>query len=356
MSDQHSPPVTSIPPSSPAASATVLADASAEASALARVVGECLRANYGLRGKLDRLPGENLNFLVTINGNKKYVFKIVDEHMPPTVVELEFAAIEHAVRAGFQPRLPRIIENVYGNIETGISIHLNGLYRARLIEFIGGSDLSSVRDISEIVLEDVGRTVAAFGLAMREFDHPAAHRNHRWNLAEAGQHRDKIRLISEREKKDLLVWAFAAWGELKERLPELPWQFIHGDAHDENILVDGDRVTGLIDFGDCCHNPTVCDLATCVTYLMMRGDPLRIAQLILRGYRQVRALSAPELECLYPLICGRLAVSLCIVNERKTIDPHNPNWFGGEGRTWQLLGRLRALGQAWFEAGIRASR
>jgi Ser/Thr protein kinase RdoA (MazF antagonist) len=90
--------------------------------------------------------------------------------------------------------------------------------------------------------------------------------------------------------------------------------------------------------------------------MMMRGDPMRIAQAIVRGYRQVRALSAAEVECLYPLVCGRLAVSLCIVNERKTIDPHNPNWFGGEGRTWQLLGRLQALGQAWFETGIRDSR
>jgi Ser/Thr protein kinase RdoA (MazF antagonist) len=168
----------------------------------------------------------------------------------------------------------------------------------------------------------------------------------------AGQHRDKIRLIAEREKRDLLVWAYAEWDGLRERLPELPWQFIHGDAHDENVLVDGDRVTGLIDFGDCCHNPTVCDLATCLTYMMMRGDPLWVAQVIIGGYREVRPLSVAETHCLYRLICGRLAVSLCIANERKTIDPHNPNWFGGEGRTWQMLGQFRALGQAAFESRI----
>jgi Ser/Thr protein kinase RdoA (MazF antagonist) len=328
----------------------------ATAVALEQVVGECLVANYGIRGQLQRLPGENLNFLVTHDENQKHVFKIVDEHMPPAAVEMESAAIEHALKGGFRPRLPRILKNKHNTIETGIELPLKGLHRSRLIEFIDGVELSSVADISERMVRNVGETVAEFNQVMQDFDHPATRRNHRWNLADAGQHQDKIQLIAEPEKRDLLAWAYAAWREAQPRLADLPWQFIHGDAHDENILMAGERVSGLIDFGDCCHNPAVCDLATCVTYMMMRGDPMRIAQAIVRGYRQVRALSAAEVECLYPLVCGRLAVSLCIVNERKTIDPHNPNWFGGEGRTWQLLGRLQALGQAWFETGIRDSR
>lgn len=344
MNDRRNPqPAAAAPPPDPV---------NTKVATLEQAVGECLAENYGIRGELERLPGENLNFLVSLDGIKKYVFKIVDEHMPPAVVEMEFAAIEHAVRAGFQPRLPRVIANRYDHIETGINVHLNGLYRARLIEFINGTDLSAISDISENMLRSLGRTVASFDRAMLDFDHPAARRNHRWNLAEAGQHRDKIRLIAERGKRDLLVWAYAAWDGLRERLPELPWQFIHGDAHDENVLMDGEQVTGLIDFGDCCHNPTVCDLATCLTYMMMRGDPLRIAQGIVGAYREVRPLSAAEMQCLYPLICGRLAVSLCIANERKAIDPHNPNWFGGEGKTWQFLDQFRALGQPAFESWI----
>jgi Ser/Thr protein kinase RdoA (MazF antagonist) len=316
-------------------------------------VRECLATHYGLRGLLERLPGENLNFLVTDNGNRKHVFKIVDQDMPPEVVAMEFAAIEHALRGGFGPRLPRIIENISGNVETRIKLPVNGLHRARVIEFIEGIDLSSISDISDRMLENVGKTVAAFNQVMRDFHHPAAQRNHRWNLAEAGQHADKIERVEEGEKRELLAWAFAAWRGARERLGSLPWQFIHGDAHDENILVRDEQVTGLIDFGDCCHNPTVCDLATCITYMMMRGDPLHIAHVICEGYEEVRLLSAAERGALYPLVCGRLAASLCILNERKTIDPHNPNWFGGERRTWELLYRMRKLGSGAF--GARAS-
>ena len=90
-------------------------------------VRECLATHYRLSGQLERLPGENLNFLVTDQGNKKHVFKIVDKDMPPEVVAMEFAAIEHAIRGGFGPRLPRIIENSSGNIETRIQLPLNGL-------------------------------------------------------------------------------------------------------------------------------------------------------------------------------------------------------------------------------------
>lgn len=313
-------------------------------------VRKCLATHYGLSGQLERLPGENLNFLVTDIGNKKHVFKIVDKDMPPEVVAMEFAAIEHAIRGGFGPRLPRIIENRQGNVETRIKIPINGLYRARIIEFIEGIDLSSVHDISDGTLRNVGKTVAAFNQVMRDFHHPAAQRDHRWNLAEAGQHADKIERLAQAEQRELLGWAFTAWRGVRERLGSLPWQFIHGDAHDENILVQDDRVCGLIDFGDCCRNPTVCDLATCITYMMMRGDPLHIARVICAGYEELRPLSAEERGALYPLICGRLAASLCILNERKTIDPHNPNWFGGEGRTWELLRRFRNIGSAVFNA------
>jgi len=306
---------------------------------------DCLAVHYGIEGSIERLPGENLNFLVTDQRNIKHVFKIVDKHMPREVVEMEFSAIEHALAAGFPLHLPRIIENKYGNIETGINIHINGCYRARLIEFIDGTGMSDLSDISDSLLLDLGKTLAQFDLVMQGFDHPAARRNHRWNLAEAEQHENKISLIEEAEKRRLLQRAFCLWREAKPRIADLPWQFIHGDAHDENVLVEAGRVSGLIDFGDCCYNPTVCDLAICLTYLMMRGDnPLRTAGFISEGYQQLRPLAAAEIDMVYPLVCARLAVSVCVANKRKTIDPTNPNWFGGEGATWRMMRRLQDIG------------
>ena len=60
------------------------------------------------------------------------------------------------------------------------------------------------------------------------------------------------------------------------RLAELPASLIHGDPNDENVLVGGDQVTGLLDFGDCIYNPTVCELAIALAYAMLdQPDPLQ---------------------------------------------------------------------------------
>ncbi len=88
---------------------------------------ECLQNDYGLGGDLERLAGENLNYLLTTEEGARYIVKIVDDDMPAGVVEMEFAAIEHAVSAGFAVKLPKIIVNKYGNIETGINIHIKDL-------------------------------------------------------------------------------------------------------------------------------------------------------------------------------------------------------------------------------------
>ena len=56
---------------------------------------ECLLRNYGLTGTLQRLPGENLNLLVTTSRNRRFVLKIVGPDMPEEVVEMECAAVRH---------------------------------------------------------------------------------------------------------------------------------------------------------------------------------------------------------------------------------------------------------------------
>ena len=315
---------------------------------------DCLNRHYGLTGTLQRLPGENLNFLVTTGQGQRFVFKIVGPDLPEEVVELECAAIRHAVSAGFHVRLPEILQNRHNNIETRIKLPVNGWHRARLMTFVDGKPMASMSDISKNLLENVGETVASFGRIMRNFEHPAAHRDHRWNLATAGQHEARDHGPGDREKEVLLAWAFRGWHTARKRFGDLPWQFIHGDAHDENLLVEDDRVTGLIDFGDCCHNPAICDLAICLAYLMMRGpDPTPIAVAVTNGYRRVRTVSADELGVLFPLICARLAVSVRVAGERRTIDPSHPNWFGGEKSAWRLLERLRIVGQETFDRFLR---
>ncbi len=315
---------------------------------------QCLYDHYGIEGPLSRLPGENINYLVTVDDEERYVVKIVGEDMPSKVVAMEYAAIEHAVSNGFGLEMPRILKNKHNKIESGINIRKKHLYRLLLYNFIGGDLLSNMTDISMELAKNVGSAIALFDLSMENFDHPAAHRSHQWNLAEAGQHERKIELIDDPDRHDLLAWAFRIWfSGAKPKLSALPQQFIHGDAHDDNILVNAERVTGLLDFGDSGFNPTVCELATCLPYLMMgRDNPLETAASVVAGYHTTRPLSDAEFSVLMPLVCGRLAVSVSIAAERRLIDPSHPTWFISEPGGWDLLALLRTRG---VEQGFKPS-
>jgi len=307
-----------------------------------KTVLQCLEDAYCLRGSLERLAGENLNYLLSTERGTRYVVKVVDQDMPSEVVELEFAATEYAISAGFAVKLPEIIQNKYGNIETGINLHKNKQNRLRLIRFLDGNVMEFIPDISDILRKNVGITLARYHVTMEGFDHPAAHRNHRWNLARAGQHQAKVGLLDDARKAALMKWGFDTWGQVESSLKSMHWQFIHGDMNRENILVEGDRVTGLVDFGDACFNPVVCDLAICLAYMMLdHADPLAAMGVALDGYLETRPLGASERSVLLPLVCGRLVTSIAVSTERRAIDPDHPNWFGGEDSAWALLRTLK---------------
>ena len=157
----------------------------------------CLRECYEIEGSLSRLGGENINYLVSANDGERYVLKIVDEHMPSEVVAMEYAAVEYAISSGFSLKLPQIIKNTNNKFESGIKIRTNGLERAILINYIGGNILGSLADISQNLAINIGNSLTLFDLSMVGFDHPAAHRSHRWNLTEADQHKDQIDLIKD---------------------------------------------------------------------------------------------------------------------------------------------------------------
>ncbi len=310
------------------------------------IILQCLFDHYGIEGSLTRLTGENINYLVEVSEEERYVLKIVDENMPSEVTAMAYAAIEHFVTNGFDLELPRIVKNRQHKINTGIILRKKYDNRAILYHFIDGTLLSNSSDISANLAENVGTVIALFDLSMENFDHPAAHRSHQWNLAETSQHEHKIKLTKDPDRRELLAWAYRTWAsDAQPMLSALPQQFIHGDAHDDNILVNAGRVTGLLDFGDCGFNPTICELAICVPYLMMgRDNPMEIAASIVAGYHKTRPLSDAELSVLMPLVCGRLAVTLSIAAERRQLDPSRAAWFDSEQGAWDLLAFLRTTG------------
>jgi homoserine kinase type II len=84
---------------------------------------------------------------------------------------------------------------------------------------------------------------------------------------------------------------------------DLPRGLIHADAFADNVLFDGDKLVGIIDFELACNYLFAFDLAMAVIGLCLHdGQPCRrkINSLIL-GYEEIRCLSANELGAIKQL-------------------------------------------------------
>jgi len=303
------------------------------------ILPRLLAEEYALQGSISRLAGENDNFLVVTDSGEKFVYKVADEERPRELIELEHRAVEALAAAELGLGLPRLVPTWKGDIESTLRLDGDVTARGRLVRFVAGSPWHQVAPATPRQRTALGACLARFTKAFSDFDHPAARRTHRWDLTAADRLRVHVALIENLDRRRLLQRAFMlydACGRLS--LDELPQAVIHGDWNDENVLVAGEEIVGLLDFGDCLYNPTVCELAIATIYAVLdEEDPFPAAAEIVAAYHAIRPLEVGELEVLFPLICGRLAASVATASERRRIDPDRSAWFSHEERAWQAL-------------------
>lgn len=298
-----------------------------------------LETQYNISGTLTRLAGENENYLVQTMDPEKFVLKLADKDTTLGMIEIEHLAVERLINEGLEARLPRVIPTRTGGIEARKMTGNGKQIRGRLLEFVPGKAWGDVLPAGTERFEALGRTIAHLNLAMEAIVHPDAGRTHHWDLARADQHRAAISQIHPPNRRRILEQVFHWYAAIARPLfPDLPSSLIHGDINDDNVLVDNNHIQGILDFGDCLNNPTICDLAIALAYVTLdEPDPLEAASIMVGAYHRVRPLSPDELVVLFPLICARLAVSVIISAQRRKIDPTRTSWFVSEERAWKNL-------------------
>jgi ethanolamine-phosphate phospho-lyase len=99
---------------------------------------------------------------------------------------------------------------------------------------------------------------------------------------------------------------------------------IHGDANDHNVIVEHEKVVGLIDFGDMIYSYTVGELAVAIAYIVLdKADPLACASDVVAGYLSEWSLNEDEVEALWSFILLRLCVSICLAENQLKQKPEN---------------------------------
>ncbi len=281
---------------------------------------ELVRRAWGLDAPaLTALPSER-DWNAMLGG---HVLKLANPAEDPATIDMENAVLAHLRAVAPELPVPRLLPAKDGEPTVTVLDDEGRPCLARLITVVPGTHLEGV-PITATLAEQVGAICARSTLALQGLFHPAAGRAIDWDVRRAPD------LMAGDDVPAILGLTPAATDELRERLARaaaatggLASGLNHADVTLTNVLGEGDRVTGLIDFGDLHHTAHVCDLAVTLTSVIRNTAEVQLhgtwalADAVLRGYQRHRPIDEAELAVLGDLILARLVLTL-VISARRT--------------------------------------
>lgn len=305
---------------------------------------------YGLQLTAESLPGEyDANFRLHTATGQNYLLKIARADEPYELLVFQNAILEYVKAQAPTAQVQQVYPTRRGALIGQVTDQQGQRHFVRLLSYLPGRLFVHTKPHTPQLLRSLGQVMGTLDRALHGFDHPAARRDLKWDLARAGWIRDYVHYIPEPERRDLVLRHLAEYEQVVQpALADLRWSVTHNDANDYNVLVAGSgydaRVVGLIDFGDAVYTPTVCNLAIGLAYIMLdKPDPLAAAAQVVAGYYAAYPLTPAELAVLYPLALLRLAVSVTNSAYRKSQDPTDPYIVVSERPAWAALEQLAAV-------------
>ncbi len=251
---------------------------------------------------------------------------------PPRLVRAQHTLIEHLRQAGFPA--PYLVPTVTG--ET-FAVEGDDLYELR--EYIGGEPYDHDRPEH---LDAAARMLGHYDTCVEGFAPPALRERKRlYGPLNARQRLDRLRGAWRLDRDAELVgitWQLEAQVEdVRARFARhgvLPHLVNHGDYYAGNLLFDGDRIVGLVDYDKANWGPRVAELAEALIYFAS-PRPGYLKHLVypgvlewepfarfLHGYAQIVTLHEAEIRALPDTIgCIWFWVSLWRLLERYPCRP-----------------------------------
>lgn len=278
---------------------------------------------FGIQGKLSSLNAfEDQNVLID-TGDEKFVLKISNKKISLDDLKSQTALLKHLKTSIPEINFPEVL-----NSNTGDSISFVDGYPIRLVSWIDGDILGKAPRSSKLNV-GIGRYLGLFANACRKFSYPLASRpDDLWNLDNAFNCKIYIEDVDGEDVRNFMYEFFKNYEfRTLPNIENLRKAVIHGDANEQNFIVDKNdatRVAGLIDFGDCQFATHINDLAIAVAYALLGVDDLdQTATEIISGYHAQFSLMENELEVLSDLIIMRLLTSIILTSHRAKSFPDN---------------------------------
>ncbi len=305
-------------------------------------IREAVKEYYQLDVQVKSLTGEyELNYLLTANDGKKYIFKIAADKDGYDFFDAQVKIVNHLSASAVADKFNKYVLNIEGKELTPIKAEGKNYY-LRLLSFLEGDFWVDVKEHPDELLLNLGNFLGEMDNALKDFKHPAMHRRYVWDISTATDANAKVQYIKNHERRRIAAYFLLQFEtEALPVLSSLRHAYTHNDANDYNVLVQGDKVSGLIDFGDMVYTALINNLAVACTYAMLNhNNPLHAASLVVKGYHETYPLKEQEFDLLYYLIAARLCISVTQSAYNAFIATGNEHHFISEKPAWELLYKL----------------
>ena len=314
-------------------------------------IAQLLQTYYGINGSIKVLEGyDELNFLVHAHDDKKYIVKIANASHVFSFVEAQTKILSHLANSSIANYFQYPLLNINGIAITYFHKEETP-YCIRVLSFLEGSFWYEIKNHTPQLFTSLGSFLGSMDKALQNFSDPSMHREYTWDISTTLNARYKLDAIKDPEKRRMVGYFLQQFETIvSPKIYALRKGYVHNDANDYNVLTDGEKVTGLIDFGDMVYTAIINNVAVACTYAMLdQADPIAAACLVIKGYHAQFPLAEKELSLLYYLIAGRLCISLTQSAYNASIDSTNEHHFITMRPAWDLMYKLIQINPMYAE-------
>ena len=312
---------------------------------------ERVAALFGLTVQAQPLGSQqDSNFLLADGGSVLGVLKVANPAFSAAEIEAQDAAAAHIAGACQDLRVATVTHGPAEVPVDGGPVD-GGRALARVLRFLPGGTLAGAgRYLSPRVVAGLGAVAGQVSLALSSFEHPGLDRVLQWDLRHALRVVDALAgHVRDEDLRDRVTAAArAAWNRVEPLAGRLPWQAVHGDVTDDNVVCLLERglrtPDGIIDFGDLTSSWAVGELAVAITSVLRHAgaEPCSVLPAV-RAFHDLRPLSAAEAAALWPLVVLRAAVLVVSGEQQAAIDGVNDYVTGALEHERRLFERAMSV-------------
>jgi len=235
------------------------------------------KQTFGLECSARLLVSErDQNFRLRTSDGIEWVLKIANPAEDPAILDMQTQALLHIAKIDPGLAIPKVMRTLKGAHSHEFESSDGRIFIIRMLSYLPGQLLEDAV-INPALARDVGVTTARLARSLNGFFHPAARHELLWDPLQSQGLLKYTHYIKDSELQTLVEEVLEHFcSNVLPLLQKQRAQIIHNDISELNTLVDGQKVAGIIDFGDLIHVPLICDLAVPISELSCNHPSFRL--------------------------------------------------------------------------------